>query len=60
MGKIKGAIVGALLVALLSPVPPARADDPNPSTSEIDNYANLSISPTAKQGFFKSSSTYLR
>jgi hypothetical protein len=59
MGKIKGAIVGALLVALLSPVPPARADDPNPSTSEVDNYANLSISPTARQGFFKSSSTLL-
>ncbi len=54
----KGALL-ALAISLLAPISGAEADDPNPSTSEIDNYANLAISPTAKQGFSLNGSTFL-
>lgn len=52
------AVIGLSLAALL-PVP-AQADDPNPSTSAIDNYASLNGSSTSKQGFQSSTtSNYL-
>lgn len=57
----KSALVAvlALLLSFLLPLSLSGADDSNPSTSEIDNYANLAISPSAKQGFFRSNSTLL-
>ena len=39
----------ALLAFLITPIA-ANADNPNPSTSEIDNYISLSGSSSAKQG----------
>lgn len=57
----KSALVAvlALLLSLLLPVSLSKADDSNPSTSEIDNYANLAISPSSKQGFSLNGSTFL-
>jgi hypothetical protein len=49
----------AVFISLFTPLQGSHADEPNPATSEIDNFANLTISPTAKQGFFRSSSTLL-
>jgi hypothetical protein len=59
MGKIRGAIAIALLFALFSPNTTARADDSNPSTSEIDNFASLRIAPASKQGFAMSNQNIL-
>jgi hypothetical protein len=59
MRKIRGAIAIALLFALFSPNTTARADDPNPSTSEIDNFASLRIAPASKQGFAMSNQNIL-
>lgn len=39
----------ALLALFINPIA-AKADNPNPSTSEIDNYISLSGSSSAKQG----------
>lgn len=55
---IKGILL-ALALSLLAPVSSASADDPNPSTSEIDNYANLVISSAVKQGFAIGASTFM-
>lgn len=58
MVVIRGLLL-SLILALLAAMPSAHADDPNPSSSEIDNYANLVISPAAKQGFSLNGSTFL-
>jgi hypothetical protein len=57
----KKSFIAALAVffSLFTPFQGSHADDPNPATSEIDNYANLTISPTAKQGFSLNNSTFL-
>lgn len=52
-------VVLALGLSLLTPLTGVNADDSNPSTSEIDNYAKLVISPSAKQGFSLNGSTFL-
>lgn len=59
MGKIFKAIALALILSIFSPPSLAQADDPNPSTSEIDNYGNLALSLSAKQGFAVVGSTIL-
>jgi hypothetical protein len=59
MRRIKSAIIVALLIALLSPPSLARADDPNPSTSEVDNFANLIQPAGTKQGFGFTGATLL-
>lgn len=59
---MRAAVRSAILIlafSILSPLSSAVADDPNPSTSDIDNYANLVISPTSKQGFSLNNSTFL-
>lgn len=55
---LRGGIFLALF-ALLTPISHANADDSNPSASEIDNYANLVLSPASKQGFSLNNSTFL-
>ena len=57
----KSALVAALslLLSFLLPINLSKADDANPSASEIDNYANLVISPSGKQGFSLNGSTFL-
>lgn len=54
-------VLATFLVALISFSPlQANADNPNPSTSDIDNYVSLSGSSTAKQGIQSAStSTYM-
>lgn len=54
-------VLATILVALISFSPlQANADNPNPSTSDIDNYVSLSGSSTAKQGIQSAStSTYM-
>lgn len=51
--------LAGIFLASIAPMQTARADDSNPSTSEIDNYANLTMSASTKQGFFLNNSTFL-
>lgn len=52
-------IILALALSLMVPFSGVNADDSNPSTSEIDNYANLVLSSSVKQGFSLNGSTFL-
>jgi hypothetical protein len=48
-----------LALSFISPAPAVFADDPNPSNSEIDNYASLTTTGNPKQGFALVGSTLL-